>query len=93
MISAPGLCHFDAQSVVGQKYSCDGDERKISKSVAKIVNEIWEGPHLNGKRMWHGLPHETPLSGQGMLGGLAQTMCDEKNENCKGAPFPISKDW
>ena len=93
MVAAPGLCNFDALSVVGQKFDCDGDSRKISKSAAKVVNAAWEGPKRKDKSEWFGLTHETPMCGELMLGGLLQTICDDKNKNCKGSPFPISKDW
>ena len=93
MIAAHGLCKFDAQSVVGQKFDCNGDSRKISKSAAKIINAAWEGPKRNGKSEWFGITHETQVSGAGMLGGLLQTVCDDKNKNCKGTSFPISEQW
>lgn len=93
MVAAHGLCKFDAHSIVGEKFDCGAETRKISKSAANIVNSAWEGPKRNGKSEWYGITHETPLSGAGMLGGLLQTHCDEKNKNCKGSSFPISKDW
>ena len=93
MIAAPGLCKFDAQSVIGQEFDCLGDNRRISKSAAKIANAAWEGPKRDGKSGWFGITHETPMSGYRPLGWLLHTVCDEKNKNCEGRPFPISKDW
>lgn len=91
VVAAPGLCTFDAQSIVGKKFDCDGDERTISKSAAKIVNAAWEGPKnpRTRKLEWFGITHETPLSGSGLVGGLLQTACDEKNKNCK-SKYPHS---
>lgn len=43
VVAAQGLCDFDALSVVGQKFDCEGDSWKISKSAAKIANDIWKG--------------------------------------------------
>ena len=34
IISAPGQCKFDPKSVVGQKYTCGTDTRKITKQAA-----------------------------------------------------------
>ena len=57
MVAAPGLCKFDAQSVIGQKYDCEGDMRKISKEAAKIANAAYEGPRRKGANIseWFGL--------------------------------------
>lgn len=93
VVAAHGLCNFDATTVVGQKFDCDGDARKISKSAAKIANAIWKGPERHGKREWYGLSHEASLVGLGMLGGLASTTCDENNKNCKSRPFVIAEAW
>lgn len=43
VVAAQGLCDFDATTVVGQKFDCEGNSRKISKSAANIANEIWRG--------------------------------------------------
>lgn len=85
VVAAPGLCKFNAESVVGQKFDCNGEQRKISNSAAKIVNAVWDGPRnpRTGKLEWFGITHETPLSGEGLVGGLLETVCDEKNKNCR----------
>jgi hypothetical protein len=94
VVAAPGLCHFDANSVVGQKYDCDGDERKISKAAAKIINGAWQGPRRDGKQVWYGLTHESPpVVPFSPIGGLLQTTCDEANQNCQGVRMPIAHDW
>lgn len=51
VVAAQGLCDFDATSVVGQKFDCDGDSRKISKSAAKIANAVWEGKRYPSLRI------------------------------------------
>ena len=96
MVAAHHLCKFDATSVVGQKFDCNGDTRKISKPAAKIANAVWNGPERNGKREWYGLAHEASLTGStndGVLGGLASTKCDEHAKNCVSSPFAISESW
>jgi len=87
VIAAPGLCAFDATSVIGQSYDCNGRTRKISSEAAKIANKIWDGPkRSDGTREWYGMSYESSMSGES-VGGLASTICDDKNENCKGFPF------
>jgi feruloyl esterase len=55
LVSAPGLCKFNATSVVGQKYDCEGDERTITSAAAEIANAAWTGPSdANGKPVWFG---------------------------------------
>ena len=94
MIAAPGLCKFDAESVIGRKYDCDGDTRKISKPAARIANKAWDGPRRpNGKREWFGTAYQAQMGGSPMLGGMLQTVCDEDNNNCRGAPHPLSNNW
>lgn len=62
-------------------------------------NAIWFGKlqkskYGNGADLFKGLAHEASLPGfEPMLRGLASTDCNEKNEDCKGAPFAISADW
>ncbi|KAK0365779.1 hypothetical protein LTR91_025880 [Friedmanniomyces endolithicus] len=87
VVAAPGLCTFDAKSIVGQTFDCDGNAHKISAKAGEITNAIWEGPVRNGKRAWYGLPHEAPLT------GLALTECNASNENCEGKPFLASVSW
>ena len=55
IISAADACHFDALSVVGEKYTCgENGERKITKEAATIANTVWNGPMRNGYNVWHG---------------------------------------
>ncbi|TKA64788.1 hypothetical protein B0A55_08971 [Friedmanniomyces simplex] len=97
VVAAPGLCTFDAKSIIGQPFDCEGDARKISAKAAEVTNAIWEGPiHDNGRRAWYGIPHDTAFSLKSPFGppnGLALTICDAKNENCKGKPFAMSISW
>lgn len=93
VISAYGLCKFDAQSVVGEKFDCFGDSRKISKGAAAIANKVWEGSFKYDRRGWYGLTHETPLAPGPPMGGHVGTVCDDKNKNCKSVPFPIGSSW
>jgi len=96
IIGASGLCTFDASTVAGSSFDCQGEERQISTAAAMIANAIWEGPHRNGKREWYGTTHETTFGGLDPtvpFGGLAMTACESGNKKCKGLPFPLSDGW
>ncbi|GIZ38571.1 hypothetical protein CKM354_000198500 [Cercospora kikuchii] len=96
IISAPGQCKFDPKSVVGQKYTCGTDTRKITKQAAEVASYAWSGPidPESGKRVWFGTTPDASMSGiDPVFGGLATTKCDENSKNCKSSPFGISADW
>lgn len=97
VIAAPGLCTFDARSVVGSTFEIDGEKQEVSSAAADIANAIWEGPIRDGKREWFGNTHETPFGGMnpmfGIPDGLAMTVCEKGGKNCKGYSFPISPEW
>lgn len=68
IISLPGLCEFDARSLVGEEFECNGEQRRFSKEAADIVNAVWRGARSkDGKYGWYGFTHETDLTG-GTLG-------------------------
>lgn len=54
VIASPGSCNFDASSIVGRKFQCDGIERTISEQAAAIANAAWQGPSRAGEREWFG---------------------------------------
>ncbi|KAF7191512.1 putative feruloyl esterase [Pseudocercospora fuligena] len=94
IISAPDLCDFQASSIVGKKFGCGNEERKISKRAAEIAQAVWTGPIRKSKPIWYGLNPEVQLMGyEPLFTGLANTICSEGNKNCKSAPFPISADY
>lgn len=43
VVAAQGLCDFDAITVVGQMFDCEGQGRSISVEAARIANAVWEG--------------------------------------------------
>ncbi|KAI5367089.1 Putative tannase/feruloyl esterase, alpha/Beta hydrolase [Septoria linicola] len=91
IISLPGQCSFDAQTVVGKKYrDLDGAKRTISADAAKIANEAWKGPNSEGgKYKWYGLSHDTPLTN-----GLVNTECGNSSaSSCVSSPFTIAEEW
>jgi hypothetical protein len=61
IVGAPGLCHFDPQSVVGKKIDCNGVE-ELTSAGATIAQAAWTGPiDANGKAPWFGVNHDALL--------------------------------
>ncbi|KAK5135893.1 hypothetical protein LTR08_004543 [Meristemomyces frigidus] len=57
IISAPGLCTFEAQSLVGKQYVCDTDGavHTFSQKTATVVDLIWQGARTpENKFLWYG---------------------------------------
>lgn len=50
VVAAQGLCDFDAMTVVGQMFDCEGEERNVSIEAARIANAVWEGKHHTAGR-------------------------------------------
>jgi hypothetical protein len=87
IIAAPGLCHFDPHTLVGQEFSCSGAMVNISSAAATIVQAFWEGPRTTkGAFLWYGLHPDTSF------GGLLNTTCSA-NGTCYGTPFDIAYHW
>jgi hypothetical protein len=85
IISAPGLCHFDLQSLKGQTYNCspmDNTTYPFSSASITVASKIYAGPtRLNGSSLWFGINPGTNFS------SLAPT-------NASGPlPFGISNSW
>lgn len=86
IISAPALCNFEVQSLVGQNYTCDtdGTTRTYQQKTADVVNKIWQGPRTpNGGFLWYGLTKGTNFS------TLANTTV-ASNGSSIAVPFEIS---
>ena len=85
IISAPGLCHFDPHSLLGQSYNCsptDSSSIPFSNASLTVASKIYAGPtYLNGTSLWYGITPGTNFS------SLAPT-------NSSGPlPFSISNSW
>lgn len=89
IISMPGLCKFNASTVVGKEVQCSSNTTiKLTAKAAKYVSLVWAGPHdLSGSPLWYGLSHDAPLT------RLAGTNCTSPSKYCEGVPFAISADW
>jgi hypothetical protein len=87
IIAAPGLCNFDAKSLVGKRITCGGDNIKISASAVEVAEETWKGPRSSTEKpLYPGLTKGTPFQ------VLANTKCHE-NGTCHGTPFPMAPEW
>ncbi|KAF2216805.1 hypothetical protein CERZMDRAFT_32465 [Cercospora zeae-maydis SCOH1-5] len=91
IISAPDDCHFDAETLVGQRYSLQpGTQQTITPEAAQIANAAWRGPRSpNGRYDWYGLTHGTNLT----LGLVATECKNESANSCVGEPFSIAEEW
>ncbi|KAB8298628.1 hypothetical protein EYC80_000807 [Monilinia laxa] len=90
ILSAPGLCTFQANETVGKEVTCpDGSRATISKAAAQVAQAAWDGPTSDGGEfLWYGFNPSSPLST-----GTARTSCETPSANCTGSPFPIATDW
>ncbi|KAK2685560.1 hypothetical protein QWA68_015411 [Fusarium oxysporum] len=79
VLARDDLCNFDPESVVGNKFDCDGSPSTISRAAVDTNgNQLYPGYVL-------GSPFVGPL-------GVANTFCE--SGNCtRAVPFPIATDW
>lgn len=85
-ISAPGLCTFEAQSLVGKQYNCDtdGSRRTFSQKTADVVDKIWQGARtLENQFLWYGL----------IRGANFSTTAPNLANTSVPQAFPISDSW
>jgi hypothetical protein len=88
IVAAPGLCNFDANSMIGKEITCKDDTTvNVSASAVKVAEEIWKGAHSSsGKQLFHGLTRGTPFD---VLAGTDRY----DNGTCYGRPFPMAPEW
>ncbi|KAF2492857.1 tannase and feruloyl esterase [Lophium mytilinum] len=89
IISAPALCDFNPDILVGKAYTCDtdGTQKTFNQKTADIVNLIWQGPRTpQGKFLWYGITKGTNFS------TLASTTV-AANGSSVAVAFPISDTW
>ena len=58
IISAPGLCDFEASSLIGKSYTCDtdGSTQTFSQKTADVIDKVWQGARTPGNQfLWYGL--------------------------------------
>ncbi|GME37335.1 putative feruloyl esterase b precursor protein [Neofusicoccum parvum] len=88
IISAPNSCQFQAQSVVGQSFSCDGATRSFTDAGATIVDAAWSGPRSpSGNVGWFGVSKDADLTA-----GYVTTQCTSNN-TCSAASSDLLLGW
>lgn len=97
IISAPALCDFSAQELVGRMYTCTeegGSARTFSQTAASVIDSIWEGARTmpspkgegekeGGQTLWYGLIKGANFSAQ------APNIAG----NATAQPFSIADSW
>jgi pimeloyl-ACP methyl ester carboxylesterase len=91
IISRPGLCTFNAHSVVGKKIDCEGTASTISEGAAIVTQATWDGPRSStGEFQWYGYLRGSNISAPG---SVAATTCTVDNstgiQSCKVAPSDV----
>jgi len=89
IISAPALCTFNLQSLVGKNYTCNTDhaQRTFSQTLVNVVTKIMQGPVTpQGEWLWYGITPGTNFS------SLAPTTTSS-NGTASAQPFLISDSW
>jgi len=81
VIENPANCHFNPFKLVGEVTPCG----TITKTDATVMEEIWEGPVVDGKHLWYGLE-----PGASVLSLAATTTA---NGTTSADPFPIPVGW
>lgn len=88
IISAPALCNFTAQSLVGESYVCDtnGSTGTFSQKLADVVEKIWQGPETpQGQFLWYGIVKGANFS--------TQAITVTNGSTTTAMPFEISDQW
>lgn len=85
IISAPALCDFTAQRLVGSDLTCSGASNcTFSQQAADVIDKIWQGPRTpEGEFLWYGLPKGANFS------ALAPNLANSSEPQ----PFLISDSW
>lgn len=87
ILEDPEACHFNPETLVGQKMQCGGEEIEITKAMTDIARKVWEGPRTPfGESLWHGLPHGTPTQ---WIANITIDAAGIRSQN----PFKISNTW
>lgn len=89
LISKPSLCNFQASSMVGKTYLCNGTERNFTVAGAKIVQAAWDGPRSpSGRAGWFGLGKDASLTKVQI-----KTECVFQNNTCSAIPSELLSSW
>jgi pimeloyl-ACP methyl ester carboxylesterase len=84
VVTEPDKCNFDPHSVTGN-VNVNGTEVEITPEIADVIKKIWEGPDIDGQKLWYGLPIGSSFD------QLANTVVE--NGTKAGVPFYVANDW
>ncbi|CAO2655638.1 Nn.00g044410.m01.CDS01 [Neocucurbitaria sp. VM-36] len=95
LISRPGLCTFDAHSVVGKAIDCEGAPSNISEGAAIIAQATWDGPRSStGEFYWYGYLRGSNISQPGTPAGTSCTVDNSTGvRTCEANAFLIGQVW
>lgn len=86
IISAPALCNFTAQDLVGRSYSCSSNatQLRFTQGLANIIEKVWQGPRTTENEfLWYGT-----------VKGANLTNLEPNEANMSAAqPFAIPDSW
>ncbi|KAF2109301.1 Tannase/feruloyl esterase [Lophiotrema nucula] len=84
VIDEPSECQFEPASAIGT-LDFNGKNVTITAQVARILQQIWTGPVVNGQQLWYGSLIGAPLW------DLGATV--EANGSRFGVPFFVADTW
>lgn len=87
IISAPALCTFEAQSLVGKSFTCDadGNGHTFSQQLATVIDKIWQGAQTSqGQFLWYGMARGA---------NFTTTITPNLPNSSVAQPFLISDSW
>ncbi len=95
LISRPGLCTFEAKTVIGKTVDCDGGPLKISEAAATVAQATWDGPRSStGEFQWYGYLRGADISAPFLP---ASTTCKVDNSTgirtCEAASNALAQAW
>lgn len=76
IISHPAYCQFNASSLVGSNFTCDGEQGTYTKDGATIVSAAWAGFDSTGSS-WPGVE-----VGADLTESLLESDCEEGDTSC-----------
>jgi hypothetical protein len=76
IISYPAYCQFNASSLIGSNFTCDGEQGTYTKDGATIVSAAWAGFNSTGAS-WPGVE-----VGADLTESLLKTDCEEGDTSC-----------
>lgn len=78
IISLPDRCDFDAQTVVGSEFDCNGTTLQFTSAGATIANAAWTGPRSDDPAVgWFGYNKDANLTSIVSTACTSLTTCSE----------------